>query len=141
MKIILMMPFLFLTLSFNAQENQNLLVNKTFTAKVGSVYEETPNDNPCAGQEVYLVLKFKKEEVLVSEKYISSCGKESIIIIVNYKWELLKCNKIKIDVNPRRIEYTYLHKLTLELRNRQLFGKRKNGNIISEYIFDSVKAK
>lgn len=136
---VLMISFLILTLSLSAQEKPNLLVNKTFTTKVGSICEETPDDNPCAGQEIYLVLKFEKEEVFVSEKYISSCGKESIIIIGQYKWELLKCNKIKIDADPKKILYTYMEDLIIEFKDEQLLGKRKNGNIINEYIFDAVK--
>ncbi len=139
MKIILILPVLFLTLSLNAQENPNALVNKTFIAKVGSVCEETTDSNPCAGQEIYLVLKFEKEEVLVSEKYISSCGKESIIIIGSYKWELLKYRKIKIETSLKEIEYIYMEDLIFEFSNGQLLGKRKNGNIISEYLFESVK--
>jgi len=85
------------------------------------------------------VLEFKKEDVFIVEKYISSCDEESTLIIGNYKWTVLDNNKIKIAANPKKIENTYMEYLTIELNNEQLLGKRKKwNNSISEYTFKDV---
>lgn len=115
-----------MTLLMNAQGNQNALINRTFIAHVGSLCEETPDDNPCAGQEIYLVLEFKNEEVLIVEKHISSCNYELIVHIGNYKWALTHKNQVIIDAPSNKIEDTYLKDLLLEFKNEKLLGKRKN---------------
>ncbi|NQX98227.1 MAG: hypothetical protein HRT73_10155 [Flavobacteriales bacterium] len=136
MKIIFIIALFFTALSIKAQGKQYLLNNKTFLANVGLIWEETPDENPCAGQQVYLVLEFKEAKVLVLEKYISSCEKEEIIVIGNYKWILLGNNRVKIVADPKEIEDTYFKKLILEFSNGQLLGTRINGdNSISEFIF------
>ena len=136
MKIVFIIAFFFTALSIKAQRKQHILNNKTFLANVGSIWEETPDENPCAGQQVYLVLEFKEAKVLVVEKYISSCEKEKIIVIGNYKWILLGNNRVKIVADLKEIEDTYFKKLILEFSNGQLLGTRINGNnSISEFIF------
>jgi len=111
-------------------------LNKELMAKVGTIYEETPDDNPCGGQQTYLALKFIKEEVFIVEKYISSCDKESILIIGTYKWKLRCTKKIKIDYIQEEVKGTYTEDLSLELRDKQLIGRIKhlNGKIV-EYTF------
>lgn len=55
MKKLAVLSFILMTFFVNAQEKQVLLANKTFIAEVGTVCEDTPDDNPCAGETIYLV--------------------------------------------------------------------------------------
>lgn len=101
---------------------------------------ETPDNNPCAGSQIYLTLLFNKKLVLVSEKEISNCGKESIIKIGTYSWELL-CNKnIKVDFISEQTKGTYAEQLFIKLRNKQLIGylTHLNGETV-EYVFKEEK--
>ncbi len=111
-------------------------MHKEFIAKVGAVYEETPDDNPCAGSEIYLTLLFDKKQVYVAEKEISSCDKETIHQIGTFDWKLKNSQEIAIDFIPQKIQGTYAENLILELRDKQLVGRIKhvNGQIV-EYIF------
>lgn len=51
-------------------------LNKELVAKVGAIYEETPDDNPCAGSEIFLGFIFNKKEVKMYEKLIVTWGKD-----------------------------------------------------------------
>lgn len=119
----------------NAQEMKNHL-NKELTANVGTLYEETPDNNPCAGSQIYLTLLFDQEKVCVSEKEISTCEKENISEIGSFNWQLLENNRIDIGFDPQKIKYTYAKTLSLELKNDTVIGKiiHLNGTT-SEYIF------
>lgn len=85
------------------------------------------------------MLEFKKENVLVFEKYISTCNSIAKRIIGNFKWVLLPNNKIEIQANTKEIEYTILEKLkdlSLQYSNRKLIGKMiHNDNSINECHF------
>jgi len=130
---------LFMSISMNAQDNKLLLVNKTFEANVGSVCEETPDNNPCSGWQVYLVLEFKEKDVMVTEKSISSCGEASKMKLGNYTWALLNNTEVQIDAKAKEVNYTYLENLQLELRNGQLLGKRVDANKrMNNYVFTEV---
>ncbi len=111
-------------------------MHKEFIAKVGAVYEETPDDNPCAGSEIYLTLLFDKKQVYVTEKEISSCDKETTKEIGTFDWELKDNKEIAIDFIPQKVQGTYAENLFLELLDKQLVGRIKhvNGQIV-EYIF------
>jgi hypothetical protein len=143
MRSILFLTFLFMTSFLSAQENEDFLIHKSFTAHVGSICEETAKPDPCAGKQIYLVLAFKKEQVSISEKYVNSCGKESIRELGNYNWELVASTQVKIDIDPEQKAYTYMENLTLVLKAGQLVGKRKNWETdTTEYIFvDHSKQK
>ncbi len=119
----------------HAQKMKNY-VNKELTAKVGIIYEETPDDNPCAGSEIYLTFLFDKKQVQVSEKEVSTCGKESIHNIGTYTWELLCSKEIKVDFIAEQTKGTYAENIVLELRDKQLIGNitHLNGKVIT-YTF------
>lgn len=125
-----------MTLSLKAQQNLNFLENKVFTAHVASICEETVKPDPCAGQQVYLVLDFKDKKVAVSEKYVTTCGEERIRELGNYNWELVHNKEVSIDSDSTKIEYTFMQNLKLEVKNGHLIGKKKDWNdTIIEYIF------
>jgi hypothetical protein len=114
----------------------NSYLNKELIARVATICEETPDNNPCAGSEIFLALIFDKKEVQVYEKVISTCGKESVKKIGTYKWTLLPNKELKIDFISEQIKYTYAEYLFLELRDKQLVGRitHLSGKVI-EYSF------
>ncbi len=126
-------------LSSHAQKMKKLL-NKELIAKVGTVYEETPDDNPCAGSQIYLTFLFDKKQVQVSEIEISSCDKESIHNIGTYTWKLLCTKEVKIDFDPDMTKGTYVENIALKIQDKQLIGTitHLNGQVI-EYIFKEKK--
>ncbi len=137
MKSLFTLILLVLSISIVSQQS---LINKSFSAKVGYVCEETIEPNPCAGQQIYLVLDFKKKEVLVTEKYVTTCGEESITTIGEFKWEINKGNEINILSKPEDIKYSYIKGLSLNLINKELWGKRKEwNNEVTEYHFIKIK--
>jgi len=120
----------------NAQDKNEFLYNKEFSAVVGNIYEETPGPDLCSGQEIYLILKFSKKNVSIVQKAISSCGEENVEHEFHYKWKLLKNKQIKVYGNPKEIKYSYLENLMLEIRNKEIYGSivyPSNKKI--EYIF------
>ncbi len=46
--------------SLNAQSN--ILIGQKFSSNIGSICEETPEPDPCAGLQVYLILDFTKKK-------------------------------------------------------------------------------
>ena len=125
-----------MTLSVKAQQNRNFLENKVFTTHVANICEETVKPDPCAGQQVYLVLAFKDKKVTISEKSVTTCGEEFINDLGNYTWEVLKSNELKINTDSAKIEYTFMQDLKLAVKNGHLIGKKKDWNdSIIEYIF------
>ncbi|MCL5247636.1 hypothetical protein M4I21_17595 [Cellulophaga sp. 20_2_10] len=124
MKLYYITFLLLVTLSVKAQESTNDLINKSFSTKVGYMCQETDTPNPCAGQQIYLELKFKKEKVVILEKYVSSCNKVNETEIGQFKWSLLKNNEVKIYSDSEKIKYTYLKNLKLELSNKVLVGEK-----------------
>ncbi|WP_128755250.1 hypothetical protein [Aquimarina sediminis] len=134
--IVMMILCCIYCLSSHAQKVKNHL-NKKLIAKVGAICEETPDDNPCAGSEVYLSLFFDKKQVEVSEIEISTCGQESIYEIGQYDWQLLRNKEIRIDFIPAQTKGTYAEHLSLELRDKKLVAliTHLNGKLV-EYIFE-----
>jgi len=125
-------------ISCKAQKMKNHL-HKELIAKVGAIYEETPDDNPCAGSEIYLILVFDEKQVQISEKEISTCDKESITKIGTYNWRLLPNQEITVDFVSEQTEGTYAEQLSLEFRDKQLIGNITHLNEKSiEYIFDEM---
>ncbi len=113
--------FILLAITIQAQKTDINLLGNTFSANVNSVCEETPDDNPCAGEQVYVVVTFSEEEVKLIEKGISGCDKETYSYSFKYKWEF-KNNEIKIHSNPEEVKYTCLKKLRLILKEEELLG-------------------
>lgn len=117
-------------------KKMNDYFNKELITRVATICEETPDNNPCAGSEVFLALMFDKKEVQVYEKVISSCDKESVNKIGVYTWTLLPNKELQIDFISEEIEHTYADCFFLELRDKQLVGRitHLNGKVI-EYSF------
>lgn len=136
--VFMLILYLFCSISF-AQEMKKYL-NKELISKVGNICEETNDDSPCSGSDIFLAFLFNKEKVFVSEKVISTCGKESIYKIGTYNWKLLYSKEISIEFDSQRIKGTYAENLFLELRNKKLIGKitHLNGNV-SECTFEEKK--
>ncbi|WP_109435326.1 MULTISPECIES: hypothetical protein [Aquimarina] len=123
--------FLILISSFlglNAQNEYDILINQTFISNIGSVCEETPEPDPCAGLEVYLILKFTKENISIVEKEISSCGSEYITSKLDYHWELIQNSEIKVHSIPKEIEYKFLKDLVLKIEDGKIIGYKKLWN-------------
>ncbi len=139
MRNIFLVLFCVIVFSLKAQENKKNIANKTFIATVGSICEEVTPPSDCAGAMVYLVLKFDKNKVLITEKEISSCDKETIHYKVNYKWELIN-NTVKIYKDLEEIRFTYLENLLLILKEGKILGTRKiyDGRKV-EYKFKQIK--
>ncbi len=121
-KLILFILFVSSFLAVNAQSNPDALFGQTFMTKIATVCEETPDSNPCAGFEIFLVLSFSKEAVSVTEKNISSCNKESIFSKRNYTWELTADSEIIIHSNPSHSASFYLCNCRFE---EQLYTLKK----------------
>ena len=134
-----MILFCICGLSSHAQGMKNHLHKKLVT-KVGTVCEETPDDNPCAGSEVYLSLFFDKRQVKVSEIEVATCGQESIYKIGQYDWQLLRNKEIRIDFIPEQTKGTYAEHLSLELRDKKLVARiiHLNGKEV-EYVLEDKK--
>lgn len=122
--------FLFINsfLLLQTQIESEFLINETFSSKVGYMCEETTDDDPCAGFEIYLVLKFSKEKVIIIEKEVSSCDTEQIASQLEYKWELTEDSEIKMDINPKDIKYHFLKDLILKTENKTIIGYKENGS-------------
>ncbi|PKV51390.1 hypothetical protein ATE84_3475 [Aquimarina sp. MAR_2010_214] len=127
-KQILFLLFINLFLGLNAQSNNDILINQTFISMIGSVCEETPDDNPCAGLEIFLILNFSKNNVSILEKEVSSCGVENINYTLDYKWELIQNHEIKIYNNPKEIAYDFLKNLVIKVENKKVIGYTKRGD-------------
>jgi len=107
----------------NAQ-SKGALVGQAFSCSIGYMCEETPDNNPCAGLEIYLILNFSEETVSIIEKEISSCGVEHINSQLRYKWELTQDSEIKIDTNLKEIEYHFIKNLVLKIENGTVIGNK-----------------
>ena len=141
-KLILFILFVSSFLAVNAQSNPDALFGQTFMTKIATVCEETPDSNPCAGFEIFLVLSFSKEAVSVTEKNISSCNKESIFSKRNYTWELTADSEIIIHSNPEEILCDFLNDHILKLENETVIGYEKLSSGKSAVItFDRTIAK
>ena len=129
-------------LGLNAQSNNDMLINQTFISMIGSVCEETPDDNPCVGLEIFLVLNFKEDNVSIIEKEVSSCGIENITSMLDYKWKLIQNHEIKIDNDPKEIEYDFLKNLVIKVEQGKVTGYIKRGNKITDKIeFKKINIK
>lgn len=130
MKQIAQVLFLFINsfMTLNAQSKDAILTQQMFITKIESLFEETPKSNPCAGLEIYLILKFTKDNLSIIEKEISSCDEEHISSKLDYKWELTQDSEIIIDSNPQEIEYNFLKDLVLKIENEKVMGYKKKGN-------------
>ncbi|MBW1294167.1 hypothetical protein [Aquimarina litoralis] len=114
-------------------------LHKKLISKVDTIYEETPDDNPCAGSEIYLMLVFDEKQIHISEKEISSCNKSSTHKIGMYDWKLVSNNTIEVDFITKEVEGTYAEQLQLELRDSKVIGiiTHLNGNEV-EYVFKEI---
>ena len=123
-----------MSLAVNTQENNSLLINKNFIAKIGSICEETTDGYDCAGIEIYLILNFTKEDLSITEKQISSCGTENITFKLDYKWELTPQSEIKIGVDSTEITSNFFKNIVLKFENKTVIGYINNTEIEFEKI-------
>ncbi|WP_299895543.1 hypothetical protein [uncultured Aquimarina sp.] len=116
-------------------------LHKKLIAKVGGIYEETPDDNPCAGSEIYLVLRFEETQIHIIQMEISSCNKESHHKIGTYNWKLASNGAIQVDFIAKEIENTYANQLQLKLKDENIIGNitHQNGKVVA-YIFKEAAA-
>lgn len=136
-KISVLIIFCSFSLFCNAQQ-MNSYINKTIISNVGYTCMETDVPDPCAGNEIYAVIKINKEDILVFEKTVSTRGEEEQFEIGRYKWKQLK-NKIEINYEPNT-NNLYAKILFLEFEGNKIIGKVKylNGKI-EDKIFTEVK--
>ncbi len=62
-EIVMILMIFVLVLKAHSQNKIKALNNEVFKSKIGSICEEIPEPNPCAGQEIYLFLKFNKKKL------------------------------------------------------------------------------
>lgn len=118
---------LMIAITIKAQKVENKLIDKTFQANIGSICEETPDYNPCAGAEIFLVLQFTKNKVTITQKDVSSCNKETIYCKYTYNWKF-KETEIIINSKLEEIKYTYINKLKVFYKEEKLIGLITYGN-------------
>jgi len=136
--LFIILPFL----TINAQNELEPLINVEYISNIGYGCEETPEPDPCAGVQMYLILKFTEESVSIIEKDISSCGSEYITCELEYKWEMSNNNEITIQSNPKEIEYKFLKDLVLKIENKKMVGYKKYwNNRIKKIIFEKNSEK
>ena len=137
--LISILSFVFV-LQLQSQNIAKRINNEIFTSKIGSICEETPDSNPCAGQGIYLTLKFNEKKIEITEMYISSCGKKSISYKLEYLWELKNDNEIKIHYKPNEVKYKSIENIKFKLIKEIIIGYKKEGNNkIVEYKFNKFK--
>lgn len=106
-----------------AQLNQEF-VGKTFTGKIGFGCEETSSPNSCAGYQIFLEFNFKKYNVEILEKSISSCGKVSVRERFVTSWFFEEPNKIVFTQMKRKFSGTkILDGNVLLYKKNTLYGK------------------
>ena len=128
--------FLLISGITSAQLNEEILLNTEYTSVMETICEETSVPDPCAGQEIYLTLKFEKRNVFITQKSVSTCGKEHISLELEYKWELKKGNEIKIFAEPNEIKYSTLRDLKFKVEDKIVYAFRNEGtNQFDKYIF------
>ena len=140
-KNFLLTMLLGLCFSFGFSQEMKNHLHKKLIAKVGGIYEETPDDNPCAGSEIYLILEFEETLIHISEMEISSCNKESNHKIGTYNWRLASNDAIQVDFITKEIENTYANQLQLKLKDENIIGNitHQNGKVVA-YIFKEATA-
>jgi acid phosphatase class B len=138
---IIMSVFLFtFVIQTYSQDINKKLKNKTYMSRIGSICQETTIPDPCAGQEIFLVLNFQKGNIKITEKYISSCGVEEISYELIYKWELTNNNEIKIFFNPKEVEYKSIENMKFKIDNEIIIGYKRDWNDKNvEYVFTNSK--
>lgn len=130
MKQITLIFFLFMNsfMALNAQNKDAILIHHTFSSNIESICEETPDGYVSEGIEVYLILKFTNDAVIMLEKEVYSGGSENIVGKLEYKWDLIKDSQIKIYTNPYEIKYHFLKDLVLKIEEGKVIGYKKRGN-------------
>lgn len=71
-KNIIFIIFSFIPFSGKAQ-NDTALIGKSFIARIGSVCEIPLTQNNCVGYEIFLEIKFDKNNIEILRKEINSC--------------------------------------------------------------------
>lgn len=139
MKSKISLLFLCMLASFlNGQNQTSFFKNKKFISLIETVCEETPDENPCAGYEVFLEVTFKEDDVFIVEKSISSCKQEEIYRTLNYKWKLID-NTLVIAYDSKEIAYSYLKDIDLQIKKNKLYGyKKRMGAKQIEYKFEEL---
>ncbi|WP_299711389.1 hypothetical protein [uncultured Tenacibaculum sp.] len=128
------------TVITHGQKIEETFFNKPFMANVNSVCEETPDDNPCAGEEIYVVVKFLKDKVELAEKGVSSCGEETYVLNFTYSWNI-KEDEIVILTNPKEVKSTHLKKIKFSIQDKKLIGyiNYPNGKVIAYHFKEEKK--
>lgn len=136
--------FLFLSLMcapvYSQTKNQNnkIVLNKTFRTSVGSMCVETNTPKPCAGYTVFLELNFKNDFVLVNEKNENACGTVSENKYkTNYSTQgnIVKVEKLTRYGEPLKIKQFLYTKNSLTGEAIDMDGRKK------EYVFEEIKIK
>jgi len=114
-----------------AQNSREFIVDNAFVANIDSICEEVVGDDSCAGQEVYLVLDFSENDVIVTEKEISTCGKESISYTLKYKWKIEDNETITLSSNFKETGPNFIKDLSLKIENKKLVGYTKDTEVFN----------
>lgn len=132
---------LFSVLAFSqtaVKNNKNIVLNKTFKARIGFMCVETSRPKPCSGYMVNLELNFKNDFVLVNEKNENECG---VISENKYKsnysiqGNIVKVAKLTRYGEPLKIKQLVFAKNSLTGKTIETDGGE------TEYIFEEIKSK
>lgn len=132
---------LFFSLLIYGQANKKKLIGKVFITKLESICEEVSPPDPCAGYEEYMILAFKENDVLVTEKQITSCDKETVSSQRKFTWKI-KESEIIIKIPFKEKQNTVLKNFSLKLEKEGIIGIKKTyENKTVHYKFEEIKRK
>ncbi|UHO39431.1 hypothetical protein H5J24_04820 [Chryseobacterium capnotolerans] len=125
--------------SFQLYFSQTILKGKNFKALIGNVCAETAEYNLCASHMIYLVLNFRDNDVVFTEKNVNSCN-ENITSRIHAKWKLDSEGKIILSYTSKIPEGNFLEGFRLQLNNNKLIGYKKDWQEkMVEYEFQKIK--
>ena len=135
-KYIIFIILSFITFSVKAQ-NVTALIGKSFKAKIGSVCQETSKPDNCAGYEIFLEIKFNKNNIEILRKEINSCRQIVQLPKLYAEWAFEKPDKIIISKMAGYMEEDAVSIIkSLIYKNGKLTGKSAYSK--NKIIFNSL---
>ncbi|OCA69197.1 hypothetical protein BBH99_14935 [Chryseobacterium contaminans] len=129
----------FLLASFQLCCSQTVLKGKSFKALIGNVCAETNEYNPCASHMIHLVLNFRDQDVIFTEKNVNSCG-EDVTSRIQAKWKIDSAGRVALSYSSKIPKGNFLEGFRLQLKGDKLIGYKKDWqNSMVEYKFEKMK--
>ena len=131
--------FILIICSLQCYQAQLPLKGRNFKALIGSLCAETNEYNPCAGYMIHLVLNFRDQDVVLTEKNVNSC-KETVTSRIMAKWKSESNGNILLSYTSKIPKGSFLEGFRLQLKGKRLVGYKKDwqGQMV-EYEFEAIK--